>query len=1194
MVDKRLQKLTNDYIKNLQRAGRGEQLPMSARLLSAAPTKKSYSNEGMPEAEGTEDQGFGSWILEMITRPLNAVAATSKEYVKQIQGDPDASDNPFAQGWEGLTGSRPTMGYDVINEAFPDLPTNLKAMGGLAFDVGADPINLLAGGALSGVKAATKGLKTGKVAKEVTGDAPGGLIRAAYEQTPLKATKNLPRGTTAPSPADIKPTELAKAVSENSPVAPIGNAPRKARERVYLDNYNMNEMVNSATSGASRAFDAEIRRRMPGRKLVELDDDIRAGAVGNMALERLRTKFDSESAKGKIPTVKAVDGTEFKMSTLDIFESLPRPVLDKLQFGGSGRRGNLYPSQWHAGAAEALRADLLGLPLAERPAQVAAAMRMAVHPAANRIKDLEKAGQVEVGASALVDATPQLARKMLDSARAFAVKDVTDAQLISDIKVQNTIGAIEIGTTAQAINEVANVGQDLSQAARQIGATDNAAVLAAQAVAPTIAKVVPEADVAAARTAKNIAAKRRKRGNAADKEVKKDYYNSGAVIDRDSIATAKSVGLDVEDPTIAASVRLEGAMDRMLNPVRAKLTFGYGQGPLANAFRSGEGRAQTYNLNFRRLLADIDKKHAPDNVQAAYSLWRTGVKRGQIEDTKVALAYDAMVPIIDATVGNGLIGRLWRNGATVKAVNEALKEVGLKYEFVPLKKGETWSDLAEQPRQWDISDPLSDLEKINFAAGRVEAKQVTGRDFSRQFGSLTPKPGWIKLDPTGYPTMGDYLQPMYFDPEALGYMKKLEEAINAPTSFRGERGGIAAVMNNVVDPAMRLWKPFVTTVRPGHHARNTISDVVLNYMWGLSNPSYYKDALSILRAGRGMKQEGIQGLEALDSGPLRAGPDKLATVQLKGGKTYNLSSANAYQMMNREGTYIGYQLSEDFMEKGGKFTEKILSSKYMRFMGGVSEKNTAWVRSAQVLKMLKDPKFTRQFSTIEDATREAAIVARRWHSDMLGLTPFEKKYMRRVFPFYSWFRQALPLVALTLVAKPGRISAIPKAMYNASIAAGVNPNSLSDPFPTDRLYPSFVTDHLTGPVFGQVGMNLGSPTEAFLGDFGNGNVARNLLGMLNPVAKAPIELLGGESVGTGAAISDTSDYVDQLIPGVNQFANISGYSPTGLFEDQAAVAKGEKNHFANLQLLNFLTGVGMQNYDRPSYNRIAAREQAQG
>jgi hypothetical protein len=255
--------------------------------------------------------------------------------------------------------------------------------------------------------------------------------------------------------------------------------------------------------------------------------------------------------------------------------------------------------------------------------------------------------------------------------------------------------------------------------------------------------------------------------------------------------------------------------------------------------------------------------------------------------------------------------------------------------------------------------------------------------------------------------------------------------------------------------------------------------------------------------------------------------------------------------------------------------------------------------------LMERKSFTRQYATMEDAAFAAAAQVKKFHPDVHGLTRFERKNMRRLIPFYSWIKQAAPVVMNTLLTKPSRLTIVNKAQYNMAVASGLNPDSISDPFPPGKLYPKFVTDHLTGPWFSDITMNLGSPQEGILGDTLNGSPWRNIANMVNPVFKAPLDIATSTNIGTGAKIQDIGEYIDQQIPGVNQVAAISGWSPTGtvanivqgfpngsFLDPQRAVQRNEKNHFLNLSLANFLTGLGIDYTDKQSYQNIARKTQS--
>jgi hypothetical protein len=99
--------------------------------------------------------------------------------------------------------------------------------------------------------------------------------------------------------------------------------------------------------------------------------------------------------------------------------------------------------------------------------------------------------------------------------------------------------------------------------------------------------------------------------------------------------------------------------------------------------------------------------------------------------------------------------------------------------------------------------------------------------------------------------------------------------------------------------------------------------------------------------------------------------------------------------------------------------------------------------------------------------------------------------------------------------------------------------------------------------------------------------------MTTPLVKVPLELIGGTQWQTGAKIKDISDYVDSSLPGINYLSNLTGFSTTGSIygtltgtglDQQLAVSRGDKTDTdKGVSLINWLTGLGVQNMSRQSY-----------
>jgi len=191
---------------------------------------------------------------------------------------------------------------------------------------------------------------------------------------------------------------------------------------------------------------------------------------------------------------------------------------------------------------------------------------------------------------------------------------------------------------------------------------------------------------------------------------------------------------------------------------------------------------------------------------------------------------------------------------------------------------------------------------------------------------------------------------------------------------------------------------------------------------------------------------------------------------------------------------------------------------------------------------------------------------------------------------------------------------ITKAQYNVAMASGVNPNSIADPFPPDANIPSWMRSSVTGPYTpGGLMANFGTMQESILsGQFlnqtpdsiGNPAPVKNVLNLLNPLIKAPIELGGGKSLTTSLPIQDTSDYVDTMIPGFGMGKTLGNWSPSGTLlnvvqgntptiDPTRARTKYGEDAWEAKNIINFLLGGSFQDINSPAaqstarYERIA-------
>lgn len=558
--------------------------------------------------------------------------------------------------------------------------------------------------------------------------------------------------------------------------------------------------------------------------------------------------------------------------------------------------------------------------------------------------------------------------------------------------------------------------------------------------------------------------------------------------------------------------------------------------------------------------------------------------------------------------GAGKLDYATRNGLFSDHLNDVMKYYGVPEEYM-FREGVPISEQTDAWKKWaDVEDPLDLLDRVHASMQRATVEVTLGRSFSEEFGTATKKPGFVKItDERGTSKVHRFIDSeLYYPRDIAEQFKYLDSALKG--TMTGSPSGNLGSLLRKYDSILHAWKSGVTIYRPGHHVRNLIGDVSLAFFAGVNDPRVYQKALRVM-ASRGKAYQDWDGLRALEtqSDELATGVTK-TRVNIK-GKKQSIDDDALWRLAFDQGILPDYRVLEDISfnneqigKIGGVSLTKPFGGRVQKFFGGLSQSRDHYIRLAHFIHDIEKG----SYSSLEEAANKAGKEVRKWHPDGSDLTPFERNVMRRLIPFYSWVRKAIPLVVETAVMKPGKAMIFPKAMYNFAIANGLDPNSLSDPFPQDQLFPNFLSEQLIGPqwkgnLFGipgfgtqqnrYYGMNPGEPITEIGSSYLGASPQDAIAGGITPLLKIPIELQTGTSLGTGAGISDWSEYWDNQIPGVNYLANITGTSPTGGFEDKQNVQKGlDAPGMNTTSITNFLTGLGVKDMSKPNYIRRAQFE----
>lgn len=563
---------------------------------------------------------------------------------------------------------------------------------------------------------------------------------------------------------------------------------------------------------------------------------------------------------------------------------------------------------------------------------------------------------------------------------------------------------------------------------------------------------------------------------------------------------------------------------------------------------------------------------------------------------------------------------LARSGLNIEHLNKHLSIVGIKdFKFErdipdPLKPGKKVRlEGAQILSGWKNYVPKDSADLRVFTHNLTQAVENAMVEYSvwSNIGAL-----WGKtieaVDHVAVSGMHSAIDGMYFPTDLAPQMGKVARGIDE--MFESVSN---SKLMRAYDSALRTWKTGVTIYAPSHHIRNMVGDIFMAWLDGVENPLYYSRAATVLKAnhhaysdikagksplsdilGEGREAELIGNIIGQKANRLPKGTRVIATARV-GNKKFPLTIDQVYQMGFRHGMFPHSAQIEDLpgtetlMEKAAnKFHPGKIGpfapakGKVAHAVREVSETREHYVRIAHYLHALENTKA----NSLEELFQKSADRVRKYHPDGLDLTQTEKKVFRRVIPFYSWTRKAIPLVLEGLVMHPAKILAYPKATGAVQEYEGID-SSISDPWPDDQLFPDWLASNVIGPTIpwessfakaiarsdDEVGygvVNPGNPATDILEQYFN-NPVKGVGNSVSPFIKIPAELAFGTEFQSGAPIKDKTQYIDKNVPMLSTASRLTnGAVGTGLVE--GGDLKGKETSAQNIPaLINFLTGAGI-------------------
>lgn len=280
------------------------------------------------------------------------------------------------------------------------------------------------------------------------------------------------------------------------------------------------------------------------------------------------------------------------------------------------------------------------------------------------------------------------------------------------------------------------------------------------------------------------------------------------------------------------------------------------------------------------------------------------------------------------------------------------------------------------------------------------------------------------------------------------------------------------------DQATRAYKTMAYMWNPGHIPRDLMSNLYNLWLMDVRSPAPYLKAAQIMRHAM---------MKNVDEVPLKIGEWEGTMKQF-------------YNMVEQLGVIDSGAVLAEFMQAGSDWSFR-MGGKYTDVMRKMTRVNDNWARMAGMIDRI-----SKGYSP-----EEAAGQVKKYLFDYFELTPFEKRVMKRVVPFYTWIRKNLPLQVEMLFSKPGKYATTYKVM-----------EGIGD-IPEEGEVPDFIRD--AGGVL-LPGKEKGSYVIPNLSYADLGKVPlsleqlREYMAMVNPIFRAPVEMMSNVSLFSGQPLEN--------------------------------------------------------------------------
>jgi hypothetical protein len=348
----------------------------------------------------------------------------------------------------------------------------------------------------------------------------------------------------------------------------------------------------------------------------------------------------------------------------------------------------------------------------------------------------------------------------------------------------------------------------------------------------------------------------------------------------------------------------------------------------------------------------------------------------------------------------------------------------------------------------------------------------------------------------------------------------------------------------IYDEVQNWWKKYSLASRPAWHTRNAFSNFWNNYfLGGLTNPVAYGEAAAIQKAMQIEKGSIVSRLDAI------TGADKVNPNFVVSGT--GMTRQEIFDEAINRGVYEAGMYGQDLGEAALKQSNIPGATEWKginkAFAAGKAVENNA--RLALFIDSIrKGTKGVKgRVPVSEDVLDKAAMNVRGTLFDYSDLSEVERRYMKRLMPFYTWTRKNIPAQLAGLVKRPDRANKLNIIVGNVQKdVAKIDDNDIEDW--AKGQFPIFLNakdseDYYT--FFTAMSYLPTAELERVLGD--PSNAAKMYRDMVSPILKLPFETLLNYD-------SFKQSYIDYSQEGYG----IRGRGGEGVFPFRADTTKGSE------------------------------------